>query len=62
MVQTSLYKHVIDDVVRNMKEEYLNESMDVELLEELRQVCTWSAGYFKGMWFCGCDFKVCFFN
>ena len=39
MLQSTLYKHVIDDVVRNMKEEYLNESMDVELLEELRTVC-----------------------
>jgi hypothetical protein len=38
LFQTNLYKHVIDDVVRNMKEEYLNESMDTELLEELKQV------------------------
>ncbi len=36
--QTNLYKNVIDDVIRNMKEEYLNESMDTELLEELKQV------------------------
>ena len=37
-MQTNLYKHVIDDVVRNMRDEYLNESMDIELLEELKQV------------------------
>lgn len=36
--QTQLYKHVIEDVVRNMREEYLNEGMDTELLEELKQV------------------------
>ena len=29
---------MIDDVIRNMKEEYLNESLDTELLEELKQV------------------------
>lgn len=29
---------MIDDVIRNMREEYLNESVDAELLEELKQV------------------------
>jgi len=28
----------MEDVVRNMREEYLNEGMDTELLEELKQV------------------------
>lgn len=46
ILQTNLYKHVIEDVIRNMKEEYLNESMDTELLEELKQV----SGY--GWWVC----------
>ena len=33
-----LYKHVIDDVIHNMREEYLNESVDTGLLEELKKV------------------------
>ena len=29
---------MIEDVIRNMKEEYLNESMDTGLLDDLKQV------------------------
>ena len=29
---------MIDDVIRNMREEYLNGGTDTELLEELKQV------------------------
>ena len=39
VVQTNTYKQVIEDVVKNMKEEYLNEGADTEMLEELRTVC-----------------------
>ena len=37
-VQMNAYKQVIDDVVRNMREEYLNEGADTEMLEELKTV------------------------
>ena len=36
--QTSTYQQVINDVVKNMKEEYLNEGADIEMLEQLKTV------------------------
>ena len=29
----------MDDVVRNVREEFLNEGVDLEILEDLRRVC-----------------------
>ncbi len=37
-LQTSVYKNVIDDVIRNVREEFLNEAVDLEVLEDLKRV------------------------
>ena len=36
--QINLYKDVVDDVIRNVKDEFLNEGVDEQVLEELKQV------------------------
>jgi len=33
-----VYKNVVDDVIRNVREEFLNEAVDLEVLEDLRRV------------------------
>ena len=37
-LQKNLYTDVVDDVIRNMKDEFLNEGVDEQVLEELKQV------------------------
>ena len=37
-LQTNVYKHVVDDVIRGVREEFLNEAVDLEVLEDLKRV------------------------
>ena len=39
-MQTNVYKHVVDDVIRGVREEFLNEAVDLEVLEDLKRVST----------------------
>ena len=36
--QSSLYKTVVDDVISNVKEAFLDEGVDEQVLQELKQV------------------------
>ena len=36
--QSSLYKTVVDDVIINVKEAFLDEGVDEQVLQELKQV------------------------
>ena len=36
--QLGVYKWVVDDVVKNCREDFLNEGVDVQVLEDLKQV------------------------
>ena len=36
--QINLYKDVVDDVIKNVKDDFLNEGIDEQVLEELKQV------------------------
>lgn len=36
--QSSLYKTVVDDVITNVKEAFLDEGVDEQVLQELKQV------------------------
>jgi len=36
--QITLYKGVVDDVIKNVKDEFLNDEVDQQVLEELKQV------------------------
>ena len=38
MFQSSLYKTVVDDVITNVKEAFLDEGVDEQVLQELKQV------------------------
>lgn len=38
-LQLGVYKWVVDDVVKNCREDFLNEGVDVQVLEDLKQVC-----------------------
>jgi len=38
--QITLYKGVVDDVIKNVKDEFLNDEVDQQVLEELKQVWT----------------------
>ena len=33
-----MYKNVVDDVIRGVREEFLNEAVDLEVLEDLKRV------------------------
>ena len=37
-MQTNVYKHVVVDVIRGVREEFLNEAVDLEVLEDLKRV------------------------
>ena len=34
-----MYKCVVDDVVKNVREEFLNEGVETHILEEMKHVC-----------------------
>ena len=36
--QINLYRDVVDDVIKNVKDDFLNEGIDEQVLEELKQV------------------------
>ena len=36
--QPRLYRTVVDDVVKNVRESFLNEGVDEQVLQELKQV------------------------
>ena len=36
--QMTVYRWVVEDVVKNVKDEFLNESVDLQVLDELKQV------------------------
>ena len=37
--QLGVYKWVVDDVMKNVREDFLNEGADTQVLEDLKQVC-----------------------
>lgn len=36
--QLGVYKWVVDDVLKNVREDFLNEGVDTQVLEDLKQV------------------------
>jgi len=43
-LQPKLYRNVIEEVIKNVKEAFLNEGVDEQVLQELKQVM----GSFRG--------------
>jgi len=39
LIQVKLYQNVIEEVVNNVKEAFLDEAVDEAVLVELKQVC-----------------------
>ena len=39
LFQSSLYKTVVDDVTSNVKEAFIDDGVDEQVLQELKQVC-----------------------
>lgn len=42
-----MYQNVIDDVIKNVREEFLNEAVDLEILEDLKRVRYRRAPFFS---------------
>lgn len=44
IMQKHVYKWVMEDVIKNVREEFLNEGVDLQVLDELKQVCHYTSG------------------